>query len=525
LRSKMRWQESVSGQDQLRHFINRSDVHKVLSEIYEQSGKLDLSVSHLSEAVSAAEYRDKEADYLLLLGELLERIERFRDAQAVLKMLRSRRFTLEPQTFSITKTRQLEILSCILNTRTRQYDVSIDMGKHLRYTWTTTERYDPLSGLGSKSPEPSSNLNNTYQRRLADPPLIFFYSKFISFINGNPEKAEKGQYEPLTSKSPSVAVDGNSLLYHWFWTDDTKQMQAFLAGDPGLVCFLAERYLNLEMFALLILDLYKTPFVVDHPSEVAAFLGKGEVDELRKTKPSLSISWTINVRMADFLCRESLRILEQMCHLTNNFVFNRVELGIDAVSEMALLKRAVPAQSSNAQEIDAVIKLMKILMRFADAYAPEHTAAYRRYLVNYYDTWAWLLYRDLEQEAHATYPAKIVEKLEKARDMLVGNALIFDQGSAIIYYHLARIYLALAEQFWLSGKHWEITSSLRLADRNWRKASELDVNGRLQSRLNWVGQRIERLSNKLFDVLDSKLDFKTAPGNRPYYAKTPSTGG
>ena len=511
LRDRMRRQEFVSGQRQFLHFVNRSKVNKMLSDIYDAQGKFDLSVIHLSEAAANARYRDIEADYLLLLAERLERLDRFRDAQAVIDILRSRRSSLEAQTFSITKMRQLEIQDCIFNTRLHGFRFALDMDSVLQKRWTHEEsRFAPLyTDAGSQNKDTGKDQHTSYRERLLYKRLQESYEKLSKF---------------LTRALIPSAIRLPKPIYQFIRDDDLSRAETLS---------LAEAYLVPDRMIALIVNVRDKKLddrqetnergqeksEIERPLlEIGAFFTAADVHQLANGEtPYLNISESIQIRMLEFLCHESLQALEQSCQLLNNAAYNRIELNVEADADHAVPNKAF----SNQEDIKSAIDLMVALIRVAEKDMPVFARRYKRYLSNYYDTNAWGMYRQVEKkilnyppvqmfktEAKIVRPSQsiaVVRHLQHARKELAEKALVCDKANAMVYYHLARTHLALTEQVWSSALPLEISVNIRSARRYWRAANASDINNRLQFQLAWLGQYIEEYSAKFQETFMSKL--------------------
>jgi hypothetical protein len=507
LRERMRWRGQTNGKGQFYNFVNRALLHKELADIFFDTPQhQERSVAHLMHAITWVKHRDSEADYLLLHAERLDLLDRFRDAQAALIAVRRLRFFLENQTFAMTKTRQVEVLDCIMQTRLGDYTNALIAAENLWREWQD-HRFNPLeSSNHSENSIPQQHslrtmsplLYRSYRDRLAQPELIAFYDDLCDILK-----------ESSTS-STSLAISLNRFAL--IKSDKTKN-----------VLYLAELYLKLSDMA----DQLK--ILNDKFSEgtnvVGTKLGADIVKAMRGKAPYLNITWNIAVRMIYFLARESLYSLEQMCQIANNITYNRVELGLDQSSTIQSVRvQAMPMNNQDA--IEAATEIMSEMLRWAAADAPTHTKRFRFYLRNYYDTWGWYFYRTAydqiisDQVVDESNFEGLLKSLADARQKLAHDALQYDHSS-IVYYHLARVHLAMVERIWqaqASTKTADVKKiaplfqeHLRLATNAWRDAVASDINHRLKSRLNWLGQRIEKYAiaweKRFLASLDGSRDY------------------
>gem|GEM_PF-2529834 len=547
LRERMRRQAATSGEEMLSQFVSRAFAHQQLAAIYAQQGqndvnKLDLASDHLTRAATWAVQRDVEADILLDHAELLEKTDRFRDGQAVVKALHNRRYGLDTQTFSVTKLRQPEILNCVMTTRMNQYSQSLAVADQL---WWDLEKH------GKEYLRSVADYKRLYEERLTRldienngdlaKQLAVLYTRFIDHMitiaNGETEAAPtdtaNGPAEPtpvsrlreqlkhITLSNREANLPLLSLLGH-------NKNQANSAAESQktlmLIITLAMCYLDTESTGHVVKYLQSINKCVKVDNLFIQHQYKGK--EYRTFEPRLDICWNITIRILDFFSREALSTLEQFAQLINNIVYNRAVLHIDYDETTPHMRRVISLQTSNFNGVLIAIDIVKRLIDYASANKDATSVLrYRQYLRNYYDTLGWVLYRDTEpypgldmkfvERLSSDYsydlktvsiapktPDKIIKQLEIARACLEEIALKYDQSSSIVYYHLARIHLAMLERRWqqldainqksVSKIAAIVQEHLRLAGYHVREAGNHDYNGRLRSRLNWLTQRVNK---------------------------------
>lgn len=519
-REKMKFQGRVNGQMQLANFVDKAHVHKELSEVYADQQKFELSNEHLQLATILSTHRDLETEYLLLQASRLERLDRHIDARAVSKILKKRQTFLEAQTFSNAKIRQPSVLECIMDTRTKRYSKSLSSGNLLAKDWASNAIYHPMqptSLLGAKK-----NHSKPYGERLAHIDLAWLYNSLLGAVRPQMEN----ELIDFSMESLGLLVEDEN---------DLKNVYA-LAKQ-----FLSTTTLQNQMKLLL-----EIPWIKEHPSEglnkketeesVRNFIKINQIKELRENEhPRINIAFNITVRMLDFLGKESLLTLQQMCELINNLIFNRVELGID-INKFSHIDSAIDPSfeqfpKSGIQAVDnettlvKIIKIMEWLYKVAVENGHPNITYYQFLLGNYYDTLGWMYFRNVTKDdldslgVESNTLSQFVDtdtdqNLEKSLKYLSLSAH-YDQDNAIIYYHLARVHIAIFERLWKALNHEDssafresfgkVDHHLNKARVCWAFAKENDKNDRLLSSLNWIGQKIDNYFKNLDERFKNSL--------------------
>jgi len=410
-----------------------------------------------------------------------------------------------------------------MNSRMKEYSRALLSGYQLFTQWTTNDRYTPIY-IPS---ETARNISLTYYKKLAHPDLIWFYKQLNCFLYRTRSYLQKQDASLSSLKTP------NDL---GFLTENNHR-------DPKsqyIVYNFAKQYLVLDKMAKLLTKLREEEWIIQHPSEkdINKNIPDGIIEKLRNQEPRINIGWNITTRIIHSLCEESMQILEQYCQLLNIIVYDQIELNLDyvgrqinsvqnvnqatSVSHVASL--ASPLDRPNHIAIEDAIDIMTALLNFANEQKQEshYASRFKENLRNYYDTKGWMIFRNalpyqrFDPESIPTSdpqvsfdPTKQVElldllrELEKARYWLT-KGLSYDPTNAILYYHLARVHLAILERLWQSRKSTKagdiaeiaamFQDHLRQAASCWRHAINYDTSGRLRSSLNWLGQRIEQYS-------------------------------
>jgi len=191
------------------------------------------------------------------------------------------------------------------------------------------------------------------------------------------------------------------------------------------------------------------------------------------TKLATSINQQLSQRLED---------LFQIADLYNNIAYNRAKLGVELFEAMEYVAISIAIG-------DAIKNKVKDLAHIAK----EIKASER--LALYYDTLAWAYYRMRHQSAD------VRSSLQFAQDCLLNHALKHDSGLAIAHYHLARVYVALAEHQWRviqfdskkeKDRALQIPSWLSSASHHAKTATSRDPHGRLSSELRTLGDVIYR---------------------------------
>jgi len=457
LRNRLTYQNLVCGSQQLDKLIDVATVHRVLSNTLAEHGELDLSVRHIAEAASWSLYWDVESDCLLLLARRLERLDRFQDAQAAISALHRYRQILETNTLSITKVKEPDILGCIIHSRLGRFHEALkkDMAIEEHYVESRERK-----GI------------ERYSRRLLhfalSEQLENLYARITKSGNSEVKQFAKalGTLCNITNfRLNQVQLDHLTLLAaHYFDPAKLARILALIEGDQSVALQDYDRVASI---------LYKTR----------------HAEKYKFQSPVLAISRNITAALLEFLVLEAVMTAEQYSELNNNIVYSYIESGRSSERSGA---------EGLENRIQNALDVMKKLEQAAHSDVTAYGQRYRQYIAQYYDTNAWYLFRSLDP---STSYDKIHNQLHSARELLANEALSYDGSSAILYYHITRIELTMLERLWQSidttniametaSKSSIIDEHLSHAVLYWSRAVELDRNGRLEDKLEWIGKRL-----------------------------------
>lgn len=506
LRFQLSRQEMIGGQEQFSFIINPTTVHVQIAENYTALGRNELAVSHLMRAVILSEYNDIDADALLEIIQQLDDLNRFGDAKAVIKTLRSQRFLLEDMTLSAVKQYIPGVLECVLLTRTEHYSESLQKGKVL---------YDRLSELAqiwlTNGKEGRDKLAKLYLERFESPKLVKIFvptdptddkpNRDLAWDNGYPNVVKTIIGNICNIIVPSEAQAPNTTL--------NVCHKAWFNGD-----------------------------------EFTSHLTKLE----KKYKDDKEKNQTLRLVMLYFFCWDAVRLAELMSLLRNNLAYNALELQIqntdfihDKIKEHELQSNTLINQS-----VETLEDLYDLAVKEGNH---KHIKRISRLLAFSLDTQAWLYLRlstidnsDLHEKllndnnlysalSSSDIPDTATEDaqdalteggthtntkkdsstsslanlnndasfklLNEAQEKLT-RAISLHQSAAIFYYHLARVQITLLERYWYAkeendfGKILPIINGLLIrVYQNWERAHQLDTHKRLSPHLTRLGIRIE----------------------------------
>jgi tetratricopeptide (TPR) repeat protein len=517
-RQSMTDHEVVVGHGQFSHFVSRAKVHYEIAEtFFSKPGASQFGIGHLIQATAWMLHRDHQADYLLLLAEKLDQLDRFEDAQAVLIALRKLRFFLEFQTFSVTKARQVEILNCVMESRQERFARALHHAEHVWWRWRHKDH--------SFNPFKKDGRDYFYEQRLDIDTDDFrnSFKIFMDYFQRDIRKLKKG-------------IVTNALLPEHVAV--LNEIGLISSDDLSTVIFLGIQTLNHRQMTALVSRAVDIPYSDKHrwvsKQNADYALPLLDAQALAECTPKLNVNWNISVRLIEFFCRESLRSVEQVCQLINNVVYNRIELRLDApfdLTERNDQSNLKPLEIRNAAGIETVLSLTKLLLGSVGVEGEVHLARFRLSMRNYLDTKGWLQYCDAKTELHKGLLNKTgffneldipLKMLEDARSTLANSALKLDQQNSIVYFHAAQAHVTIFEWLWQNITNESkstyaatlapfLQENLEMARTYWYSAQETDNNGRMKSSLSTLWQSIEyyeRIHRYRFINFDEKVSAK-----------------
>ena len=509
IRTRMRRQGLVSGQEHLSNFVNRSVVHKELADIlFSTKNQQWLGLGHLSQAAIWAKYADEEADYLLEYAEKLDLHDKFRDVNAVLARLRARRYFLESQTFSLAKDDRVEVLEIIIQSRLENYSAALSQGSQMWHS--LFRKLNKMSNIADSNSIKS--YFDIYTSRLANPILLSYYNRTVDILD-----KENG-----IIKNEVVAS-----LNDFF--EEIKSAKVFLDADQNsidvyikfLMAF-TKTYIKDED-ALNIVETFYFDTEFNQGSTITGeLISKKEAERFRQEPPYLNIAFNMGIRMLDFLGKESIRSLEQIVQIANNIAYNRAELGFDYTNDSKVVdfnqtvNHYLGIPQENISIIQTIIQIVEKMNEWSTKSENSEDYHYDLYLMNYYDTWGWIIYSNIasywidvignEDSKDAVYTLKVVHyvqilsKLNKAKKLLFNHAMKYSQHNAIVYYHLAQVHIAMVKYLWqgvdikdsqqLSKISPMLRENLTSAQEYLLISREKDVNERITKSLNELNKVI-----------------------------------
>ncbi|MBK8023194.1 MAG: hypothetical protein IPK19_17650 [Chloroflexi bacterium] len=461
-RERMARHEQVSGGRQYEYVVNLTSIHRLIARLHEDSGDLRLSVEHLLSAVALSPHWDVDADILLQIARLLERQNRFYDAQAVVAALHSYRLLLEPNTLSTTRILEARVLNCILYARLGQHALGRDAARALLDAFKIeTESFNAAGRYKERLPH--YRLKGAFENLLVHTKIL-----------------EQGKILETPYQLLSSSTESDSETEGWTSLLDL----ASLGFDPRSMADTIE--------------LMKASFSLDSSSMEEGYKPLGNPETVLRQPPELNINLNIAIRLLYALTKDAARAIEHVCQIDNNFVFNSIQINVgNRENEAEALDR--PEGITLERRIKRAIERMHKLYKASKdhPHAREHAVRYKENLANYYDTQGWLEFRSAKSE-DAEYEGKLMNAIHWLEQALDSNP-----RSSIVNYHLARVYLRLIEHLWqhtpfsqsdfqAAIKAGTINYYLSQALRYWMAGREHDSNRRLTDSLGWLGRRIQR---------------------------------
>lgn len=472
-RTDLYYIEKVSGRQQFSVLINHATVHIEIAKIFFQIGDAELSVHHLTEAVRQSSYNDLDIDILLRLSNQLNSMERYDEALAVINGAQETTRYLTSLDLSESKRRALNVMECIISTRSNEFDTSAVLSEQA------------LSQLKHVNPsivdEYRTTVMNAHQDYMPDNTR----KAFELILDGIEElilESTQGQdfYTGILRKVGLCKLTENNIVP----LIDSIETNGLTSLYEVIRIVLKELdYPNLEEFNLegqiTNIEILLEP-ALSSPEVTMKSIDDAKLDHSLSTHLEQVMAKHIYL----FLSKQAENRLSQMAELFNISAYNFAEMGI----------RISTAYSY------AIIAL--IIMHYLVDRSKTHktkSLRYRKKLAQLSDTYGWLLYRDaLQPQPESVLPNK--QKLKIAEQFLK-DGVKFDPERGIIHYHLARVYLLRVEMYWMESPteisrylNTDQASSIALlisqSFRSWREANRQDKYNRLHEKLSWLYNQI-----------------------------------
>jgi len=422
--------ERVSGRRHFDGVLFEARLQGVLADIFAQMNELELSLHHTFTALSRSPYKDLHAQNLLRLAHRLQVLDRFAEALLVVDDAWAHHANLSPLDLVLTGCQEPLVRKCILNTRLANFQ-------------------DALSAANTLHQQ--STVSSLLKQHLTWSNVVLGYL---------PSRFQLTSDE--ISLAPLVAANFNLTL------TDHQFTQAALTGYQAQVRQVLDVCNDSRQDWHQLLPLARVRLDEQHFSKA---LPKAEppTNFFRAEMVIISQLWSV-------FGKDVLDWLTFHIELHNNLAFNRAELNfqLDLAND----------------EIRDAIEMLEALQKASD---PRHAANFDRYLVQCYDTAAWIYYRQVTPPDH----------LQIAETILREKALPLNQNAVIVDYHLARIHLRQLEKIWQRFNDLEqahgptaqaegINLHLSSARRHLENAQHLDRNKRFERELNQLQQKLKK---------------------------------
>ena len=492
-RTQLLYLERVCGQQQFEYFVDNAQVYEALAESLAVSGDLRAAVDYRLRALTWSPFKDLDIRNLMGLIDSLLNLDLFEEALAVVGEAKSRmgNYPVVAQRTSTLTT--LNVLECILHSRLEHFGRSLEFGLAIAERDLANPSTD--NGVSTQSIvgplTPFFNLETEFNDLIGDNVKTFIQN----LIDDNIETLSKdliGDDDDVETFIQNLINDNVETFINKFINRPTTlewHSIAVLFGHlwqhlPGDHDFIDDEDTMIREFQ----DIAKPDRWMTLPSDMF------DPQQLRKWTEELAPkSNRVTIKHSDQLMLHKLRglvasgafnLLFQACELYNNISYNLASLGmlLDSAlkySTVAIyVMRVMNERTLNIENL-ATIEIRKKI---------------RRRLAQYYDTLAWIYYRRRSDDIEC------VPDLEYARCILTQHSLKYDQGLVMPQYHLARIYIALAEEKWQNSvktpeRVTQIAPHIRhylfKASHHCRIADKLDHSGRLENELRIYRARID----------------------------------
>jgi hypothetical protein len=464
-RLNLYYMERISGQRQFEDFLDRSRIHIALAELFTEEGNLELSIHHFQQAIAWSPYHDLDADCFLELAKRLNRMDRFIEVLDAIKEVKARLLKISQFSLSMVKRFEPTVLEATINSRLSNYHYALRVAES-NFNLVFKDADDLYKTILDSKTYPIDNYldSSSSFKEIFDEVLI----RVSQIIEGEDEELWSTIEETLNLQRRNINEQLTKSLNNLGGIDEetsTKNMTVRLLR-------LADCRLNSGHMAEIL------PKIQAPPSMNSNF----------------DPEWIIKSQIISFLSQESLQLVIQKSELTNNIAYNRAELNYD-----------LEAAQNSAKE---AINLMHDLLILSQD-SSEYRDTFKEHLAQYYDTLGWIRYRQGWEYS----------------DEWFKKALEYNQGLAVIHYHLARVLLVQIEKIWqrLPSENrnnvppeeaLQISDCLRSAQRHWYNARQFDVGHRLESKLIWLYQRLDTYKNRWNQIQMLLLNQKNNTENK-----------
>lgn len=532
-RTYMRFMERVSGRQQFYTLIDRSRIHMEIADTYLELGKPELRVEHIREAIRWSPYDDQDIDNLIRLANQLNNIERYQEAKAVVDAIYRPSRRLGDSQPSLTKIRTPEMLNCIIDNRSGDYSNALNNAKEI------ARNFHLISEISFQSPDHSgeSEAIDTY---LAE--MLEIAQKLLdNLIVENPIESELQEHirsthnrigdrvRKMFSVHPRSSESDSDIPIHEM--QPTESNTKYLLD---LLLKIAESQSDDESDQLSPLSLHskilrvfshlndksqlndienrirETQFNADENIRAGLLQTLWE-SRLESTEVDKYFDFIVVSQIMNFLSKEASKSLSQLAELCNVMAYSRAQTGLHL--QHAFLDSAC-AVVINGYLMHSYTKNSRPRIALADKQA------------QFCDTFGWVRFRHamkidyplfqqngeqhlfneetkdklaLNSKSHATINKRAphdIDTLNIAEEFF-RKGVRYDQERAIIYYHLARVYLAKLEMLWQKNSliiqdvpeeylFSYIDAYLVQVLQQHRFAKNYDKFGRLHTQLAWV---------------------------------------
>jgi tetratricopeptide (TPR) repeat protein len=442
IRKQLYYMERVCGRQQFEDFIDKSKIYHELAITYAEMGDYKSAIVHITDALTWSTYSDEDFQNTLLLVDYLYRLDRFQEALAVveegLERLTSDFGSIE-DTSSIDTTTLLEL-------KFRVYECVL---------LTRIEEHSAALELGL-------SIRKRYTR-----------TKHTSTTQEQPSEVQKTQ-----DQSGSLSVESPKLtsLFDIFSAARPKSKERQLTQPSSISINLEDVIKNHVTFAGFQFDVINQDISQQIAETGSAVNGEAIKEDHRKFTQA----------------RNTWEAIIEIASIYNNIAYN-----------MAKLNRTLNEASIHVSIAIAALNYLKQCVIEPAGFNQENTSLFdqlEEYLAKYYDTLAWVNYRN-----HRSQNDKNNDTLDVAIEYLADSAISFDATNPVPHYHLSRLYTMRCEELWTqfiqpadgnNADLEEISFSLRRAFHHWGIANRLDVNQRLQTKMRDVRKQLGDFETK-----------------------------
>lgn len=479
LRRQLFYFERVSGQQQFEFFVNHARVFTKMSEVAAKSGDTRASISYLFDALTWSPYGDLDLENFVKLVSRLIYGDQFQEALAVVQEARSRLGSYPVDTTQSGNILTLDVAQCILHTRLRRYDVSLQLGLSLA-------RHD---ATGQPRTLDLARLEQSYGA------LVSFLQHLLT-AGAPPEMSSTEDRSRVAGSPPLADWDMVAALFNSSFQRISRH------GVRGPAQFIDPSFEHVLQYADAYLRSSQLP-----------------IDE-----PAADQTYEANIiahqRFVAVMSRRFFAYIYQACELYNNIAYNLALLEIHMDQAFHYVWTAIRFMDSLYVKVTAPAQQQNKAM----------LARIRERLAQYYDTLAWIHYRRRGEQGIRQELAAAMDAIDAALNPAVSppaaslpgsdlqiaifflerQSLAFSQHLPVPHYHLSRAYLALAEESMQDrgasgqtpqiGEH-QLRQYVHKSLRHWEIAQALDQTGRLAEDLRRQRNRIDPLRKSLRDAI------------------------